>query len=1467
MASATMEAYVYKEDTAAVDIHRYFIKFEIFTRMMSINLAQQAGDKSALNHLLHAGGTKIFDMYMNLNDANITYVNFKKHVLEQLTLSDSKVANIKFRTCRQGESETLRDFVTRLRALATAAKINEARVDDEILTVIITNSFSYDVRVKALHRDSTLSSVLEWQTTNEITEKCASEMTRNSDYSSLNQISQKRFGSGEKTCFKCGYEYPHKEDLGCPAVNKKCNLCGKIGHFSRVCRMGKQPNKSIPQNSLGKIAKKIAKDRPNINEIKTSELRLSQMSEEQLTKRLEKWFQDELEKEEELDAQEVNVISEEPLPVVVEINQLEEMALKKCPVRDIKIGASWISLLIDSGTNLNILSWCTYNRLKSRPVLSPTKVRAFGFNSTKIIPLKGEFITNVTFRHRVRKTRFLVLDGQASDIMGYSTALELGIIKMEQNPEKEQRINRVDEVYSQGSESSFEDPRVSHPELFTGKVGRLNNFKVHLEIDPNIKPVQQYAYKMPYNLHDLTLAKLNKLEEMGVISKHKQEDGFYSWLSPLHPVEKLNERGEIVDVRLTANNIQLNKAIIRQRKHIPSLPELQYDLNGMKWFTKLDFMEAFNQLPYDDQSRLLTATATTWGVYIWNAMNMGLCVASEIFQEAMRNLLGDLPGVKVAMDDVLLATKTREEMEKLVTTVLDRIREHGMTLNPRKCQFFKNQIDFFGMNVSEEGIKPKKEKLKDLKECEPPKDAKEVRAFLGLAGYFKTRTPHQSTIDKPLRDLLIKGKRFKWEVDEQQAYQRIKDIVIEEALAHFDCDNKTELIVDASPVGCSSFLTQLTKEGERKLIKCGSHAFTAAEKNYSHVEKEAFACAWGCEDSHIYVYGRPFKLITDALGVQKLLNEDVPRKHIPTRLLRFKSRISVYNCEFVHRPGNTNIADFLSRCLKVDPEIMSGSEGQINQEMESSINQLVEEKISSIITLEELIRATQEDELLCKVKEVIRGGIQPGQELGPFKNVFQELCVSEHGVVLRGENIVIPVGLRQNLLSFAHEGHSGRVLMKRHLRHICWFPGMNKEVDRLVKDCLACECTNDNTNREPVIPSKLPVKEWHQISIDWTSRTPSNDYLLVLYCDTSREIVAKLSRNMTSQSAIRICKEVFVKYGFPSVIKSDNGPSFISHEWRDFVTRYKINHVKITPLHPEANGSVERVMKCINKRIRCAAVDKSNWKKVLESFIQRYRETPHSATKVTPKALIEKSSSSSLLPMVIKKVVQANLLQQAKWNDERAKRNMKTYADQIKHTKSFCFKIGEPVLHKWERANKYKPLFDPYAYRVTEVKGSRVRVERQNHSLTRNSSCFKKITEKCYKLSMELYQKSDMDQPEVKHFRIPVQDEEGEGMQTPPVTQMGAGIPSEADQAGAQILLEQSQEPLRRKGRRKMVRTTFRNPDPVAQSPVRDRSRSPIVRRSARNAQVSYTELYRLYPKKQFHTVNSLISRRSGRSK
>jgi hypothetical protein len=623
-----------------------------------------------------------------------------------------------------------------------------------------------------------------------------------------------------------------------------------------------------------------------------------------------------------------------------------------------------------------------------------------------------------------------------------------------------------------------------------------------------------------------------------------------------------------------------------------------------------------------------------------------------------------------------------------------------------------------------------------------PTNTKEVRSFLGVSGYFKNRSPYQSSVSKPLRDLIKGNTTFKWEETERKAYKELKRIVIEEEMAFFNSKLQTELYVDAGPDGCSSFLTQLHADGKTiKLVRCDSHAFTEQELRLSHLEKEAFACVWACKTNHIYVYGRRFDLITDALAVKKIFEEDKTRKRTPIRFIRWKSDLSVYNVRFVHREGSKNIADYLSRrFMRPHNEIQVIP--VLTDNMEQLINTIVDECLPSRISMAQLITATQDDKQIVEVKKALKlkrwGNDIDGSLIKPFKSIWHELSVSREGILMRNDIIVIPGSLQTSIIEYAHEGHMGMQLCKRLLRNICWFPAMDSMIETAIENCVPCAANTMSVTTEPIVVTVMPSNPWEVIALDHTSKSPTNDYGLGLVDENSRTTIIKVAKDLTAATAITLCKNIFSKHGIPKVIKTDNGPAFTSSAWSDFAKKFNFRHQKITPLHPESNSTAERIMKNSNKTIRCAAVEGTPWKTVCSMWLKRYNQTPHSSTLYSPNMLLQGEDKCDILPNMTKRKVTPLILMQAKVNDAIAKARMKKYADAYQHVKHRLFKINDPVMLRWTRTDKFMSLFDPVPYRISAIKGTMITATRHNHQVTRNSKFFKIISEQCFTNAMTL---------------------------------------------------------------------------------------------------------------------------------
>ena len=229
-----------------------------------------------------------------------------------------------------------------------------------------------------------------------------------------------------------------------------------------------------------------------------------------------------------------------------------------------------------------------------------------------------------------------------------------------------------------------------------------------------------------------------------------------------------------------------------------------------------------------------------------------------------------------------------------------------------------------------------------------------------------------------------------------------------------------------------------------------------------------------------------------------------------------------------------------------------------------------------------------------------------------------ELAITDD-LVLRDTRLVLPEPLHQQAIDLAHAGHQGIVRTKRLLREKVWFPKIDKLAEDTVKKCLACQACVASTQRpEPIESAVLPSEPWNEVSVDFLSGLPNNDYLLVVMDDYSRFPEVEIVGSTSAKTVIPKLDSIFACQGIPVVVKSDNGPPFNSDDFRNFVRHLGFTHRKVTPLWPQANGEVEHFMGPLMKMIRAAYVESRSWKQELHRYLRQYRATPHVAIGVPP---------------------------------------------------------------------------------------------------------------------------------------------------------------------------------------------------------------------------------------------------------
>ncbi|KAK2705957.1 hypothetical protein QYM36_016094 [Artemia franciscana] len=309
-------------------------------------------------------------------------------------------------------------------------------------------------------------------------------------------------------------------------------------------------------------------------------------------------------------------------------------------------------------------------------------------------------------------------------------------------------------------------------------------------------------------------------------------------------------------------------------------------IHGHNKFSKLDATFGYLMLALTETSSLVTTFNTPFGRYKYKRMPFGLICAQDEFQRKMEETFGNLKGVGVIVDDIVVSGKDEEHDENL-RKVLEKAREVGVRFNPEKCIFGSTSVPYFGLLITADGIKPDPSKVQAIIEMPHPLNKDELATFLGMTNFLSKYIPNLSSLNYPLREL---GKQtvFEWTNEHATAMNRIRTSICNN-LATFDTKAKSvEMKTDASKHGLRA---ELSIGG--KIVAFGSMVLTSTEQNYSQIEKELYAILYGCKKFHQFVYGRRIIAHTDHKPLEAILSK--PLSQAPPMLQRMMIQLQPYN--------------------------------------------------------------------------------------------------------------------------------------------------------------------------------------------------------------------------------------------------------------------------------------------------------------------------------------------------------------------------------------------------------------------------------------------------------------------------------------------------------------------------------------------------------------------------------------------
>ena len=660
----------------------------------------------------------------------------------------------------------------------------------------------------------------------------------------------------------------------------------------------------------------------------------------------------------------------------------------------------------------------------------------------------------------------------------------------------------------------------------------------------------------------------------------------------------------------------------------------------------MDLRSGYHHIKLDEPSSDLTTFITESGCYKWKRLPFGLSVSSEIFQKRLQAALHGLDGIVCVADDIICYGADENEHETHLRNFLERCQKVGIRLNLEKCHLREEKISFLGHEVSKDGVRPDPEKVRAISALPPPANKTEVQSLQGMINYLGKFLPNLSREMEPIRQLMGEGVKFEWTALQQEAFDRIKEMITKApVLSFYDPMKPLVIQCDASERGLGSVMLQ-----DGRPIAFKSRSLSECESRYATIEKEMLAIVWSLEKFHQYTYGRDVIIHSDHKPLEAIIKK--PLDKAPRRLQNLLLRALNYNFTINWQKGSSQlIADLLSRAS------MPKEEGEETETINMSKHlPMREEKIMRFR------EESEKDEVQQELKKVITTGWP--DSLGespmltiPYYHFRDELSVQE-SLIFRGERLVVPKHMRKEMLEEIHRGHGGEQACLRRARESVYWPAMNGDIKNYVATCEVCRTFEVSNQKETMIPHEVPERPWEKVGVD-SFYWKGTEYLVIVDYFSNFWEMEKLERNTTTE-VVRVLKKNFSRYGIPNIMISDNASTFTSVEFKYFTKLWDIEHRTISPRHSQSNGMVESAVKNAKKLLKKA------WKanQDVHLAILNYRNTPDAIMQLSPAQRMLNRRTRTLLPMV------TSLLTKRSKGEEEMKLQEKQNRMKRKHDKN-----------------------------------------------------------------------------------------------------------------------------------------------------------------------------------------------------
>ncbi|GBG76709.1 hypothetical protein CBR_g22929 [Chara braunii] len=617
-----------------------------------------------------------------------------------------------------------------------------------------------------------------------------------------------------------------------------------------------------------------------------------------------------------------------------------------------------------------------------------------------------------------------------------------------------------------------------------------------------------------------------------------------------------------------------------------------------------------------------------------------------------------------------------------IKDLLRRFLVYNIMASGQKSILAVPEITILGFSCGAYGRKPDPAKTDKISQWPTPlRTATEVRAFLGVVGFWRIFIKNFAKIVEPIRAMIREEGTMDWTEEREGVVQRLKDILTSETVTLFaPCFNDEVgrpfiLETDGGPLAVGGVLIQRDEGGKERPIRFESRTLNSAERRYSQFKKEVLAILHCLKTFQAYLFGRRFILRIHPTNVAGALKNYRPIDPTPIdAFLEYEGGTLAVDNEMISE-GCTSGELLIQTLQKGAPAVVAElREGPVTtrgrREENDSWKAIIgpKEKLIAMAveggreTVMSLVESWERKELQWVVNQMQEGkdGGKEGEEffyVQSYKGLFREIGLLLVGnkqptevsikareeverYVLRGghlfrreegampKRVVCGRSRQEDVIQATHDGLTGGHRSSKgtlaKITPLYYWPGMAAMVAIYCQTCLICQERSSVRVFEPLRPTRV-LGPGHLVHLDLAVMPVSKDgyrYILDARDNLSGFVEAVALKKKTGRSVADWIEDFYLRHPFVRRFIADNGTEFVNQEVLGMLKRLCVPIKLIKPYHPEANAPVERGHRTLKNTIAKLAADHlGNWPRYLKQAVFAENMTPKRTTGCIPAEL------------------------------------------------------------------------------------------------------------------------------------------------------------------------------------------------------------------------------------------------------